>query len=546
MLIDSVKSPGRTLVPIRAGRWAPAGWTLLVGLVSLVPLLLRVPLFGAPMMNDEGIFATMGRDILRGGLPYRDLFDIVPPMTPVWYAVAFLLLGEHPWVPQVMLSVALCLTAALVYFAGCELYSARFGLVAALLFSVATGFHQLGIWAMDEALTVPLATAAVVCLLRALRTARLPWLGAAGLLTSVACLTNQLAGFYALAAVALIWNHLPGPRLRRAQGLAMFAALGAVPVLILIAIYAAAGALNDLLYGAVRYPLLYGSGPALAARASRSMFAPLWFSIIEAPIVWLALLGFVALLAERGRNASVLLAWTLAAALVVAAPGTFYRHYFVALLPVIALAGTAGFRYLVAASARRRLALVAVTLLTGYVAVLASADAYRERGPAQRHVATGFAGQRIREVQAERMARLVSEALPADETFYSLGRNGQLYFLADRRPPSRFFHSFPFFADPSTLDRAIRDLEQSPPALIIDTDWPAVLEGELTRYSFAMLPFLHEHYTHAGRIPFDADLLDLHHRLSRHCADCMPPAYFADVYVRNDQLATAELLIPRR
>ncbi len=290
MLIDSASAPGRQIVSVHAGIRASVRWLVLVVLVSLSPVLFRVPLYGAPMMNDEGIFATMGRDILQGGLPYRDLFDIVPPMTPVWYAVAFLLLGEHRWVPQVILSVALCLTTFLVYLAGRELYSKRFGLVAALMFSVATGFHQLGIWAMDEALTVPPATAMFVCLVKALRTSRLPWLAAAGLLGGVACLTNQLAGVYALAALALTWRYFPGPRRRRATGAALFIGAGVLPALFVIAIYVEAGALGDLLYGAVRYPLLYSGGPALAARASQSVFALLWFSLIEAPLLWLALL----------------------------------------------------------------------------------------------------------------------------------------------------------------------------------------------------------------------------------------------------------------
>ncbi len=47
--------------------------------------------------RDQGIYAVVGREILDGGMPYRDAWDFKPPGIYVAYAVAQAISGGAPW-----------------------------------------------------------------------------------------------------------------------------------------------------------------------------------------------------------------------------------------------------------------------------------------------------------------------------------------------------------------------------------------------------------------------------------------------------------------
>ena len=55
--------------------------------ICLLPILLYLPFLNEPLQRDEGYYATVGRMLLSGGLPYRDAFDNKPPVVFGWYAL---------------------------------------------------------------------------------------------------------------------------------------------------------------------------------------------------------------------------------------------------------------------------------------------------------------------------------------------------------------------------------------------------------------------------------------------------------------------------
>jgi Dolichyl-phosphate-mannose-protein mannosyltransferase len=70
----------RLLMPIRYRKIS-----LFLGVVLLV-LLAAAPVLTYPMGRDQGMYANIGRSILRGGIPYLDMWDIKPP--PIYYIYA--------------------------------------------------------------------------------------------------------------------------------------------------------------------------------------------------------------------------------------------------------------------------------------------------------------------------------------------------------------------------------------------------------------------------------------------------------------------------
>ena len=67
----------------------PQGWTAPCWLgLAVLYVALRVGIVDAPLDRDEGIFGLIGQAILRGEVPYRDIFDHKPPGVFYIYALA--------------------------------------------------------------------------------------------------------------------------------------------------------------------------------------------------------------------------------------------------------------------------------------------------------------------------------------------------------------------------------------------------------------------------------------------------------------------------
>ena len=66
---------------------------LLAGIVSAVTLL-ALPTLTYPLGRDQGDFATIGRGILDGRIPYVDLWNPKPPAVFYVYALAMSLFGH--------------------------------------------------------------------------------------------------------------------------------------------------------------------------------------------------------------------------------------------------------------------------------------------------------------------------------------------------------------------------------------------------------------------------------------------------------------------
>lgn len=109
-------------------------WPVLVLIAVIV--LLALPTLTYPLGRDQGEFATIGRGLLQGRVPYRDLWNPKPPAVFYLYAGAMSLFGQsttalraldHLLVPGMLLGL---------YWIGVRLFSRWVGFWAVLLFGV--------------------------------------------------------------------------------------------------------------------------------------------------------------------------------------------------------------------------------------------------------------------------------------------------------------------------------------------------------------------------------------------------------------------------
>lgn len=303
------------------------------------------------------------------------------------------------------------------------------------------------------------AVLSLVCFCAYLRDRRLGWLVAAGVLTGLAVLVKQSAFDAGLAAVAyLLWRD-------RRRGLAPAGVLVASALTPVAIAAASAASLGEWTYAVIGYrfhgdSLLTGS---FAGRAHQ-----LWLSL---PPVAKAL-GLLAVLAAAGWRHAPLLAriWLGAAVVGVLGGGNFHTHYYLQLVPPLALLGAVGLRRLWLAAPRPALAATAAAGAASLAAALPVAWATPGRQaqtiwPRDPHLVVDAA-----------LARYVRAHTAPNERILAIWADADLYYLADRRAAVRYLWARNVAAIPGALQAVHRALAMRRPTLVLVVQAPAKLD----------------------------------------------------------------------
>jgi 4-amino-4-deoxy-L-arabinose transferase-like glycosyltransferase len=474
--------PPSPLAPVSGGPRAAAH--LLLPAVLIVLFLL--PLFGAPFERDQGAYATIARGWMEGALPYRDLWDNKGPLLFLWYAASFSLFGETVAAPRIAAALAAALSLFFVRGAARRLYGERVARAAGWLYALSFANVYLQVTANAEVfMLLPLA-AGFWAFAAGVRKGGGGWYLLAGLSTALAVFTRQSAvlafgAWFAWLAVLFFRR----PEERRRQGaapawLAAGAVLGALPFILY---FGMRGGLGDLWFA------MFGFNVAWVAEQSFWLkFVPPLF-IEPGPLVggllfWvLSAAGVWRLVRQKNREGWLLLAFLAAAAAAAQAMGKGSAHYSIQLLPGAAIAGAFGIPVVRGwwASGRRRLraALAAATLVTAAAVLFAYLQPTAEERFRVQYTWRDYADDAL---AAPAIAREVARLSAPGDPVYEWGRSSQIYFLADRRPASRWLYNRSYEVDASMLDEVMADLAARPPAVVLVTGEipvPAPLAGLL-------------------------------------------------------------------
>lgn len=76
-------------------------------------------LYGLPALlyrvgHDQGMFFYIGREWLRGSIPFRDAFDVKPPGIYALFAASIAVFGEHQWSPRLAELLAVLASGAML------------------------------------------------------------------------------------------------------------------------------------------------------------------------------------------------------------------------------------------------------------------------------------------------------------------------------------------------------------------------------------------------------------------------------------------------
>src|SRR5881394_961067 len=310
--------------------------------IVLLTVAIRLPSLLHPQpIDDEAGYSVIANEIVDGGRPYIDAVDRKPPLLFWTYAAAFKIAGEYNWIALHMLSLIWTLaTIAGLYVIAKQLFDRETGLIAALFYSVFQPWWSFKNLAFNGEMVMNLAIVWAWAIALRHSSSRLrPELFLAGMLLCAAFLLKQPA---AIAAVPLgIYLLLPSYRasrsLTRTNSITQaamlttgfFAALGVVTIVLW-----KQGILGDAFYWTI---------------ADHDVPHVFWQKAIVSTLIFLAaclplVIGAILacqreneIWAGRAPERMALLGLLAASAIGAAAGARFYPHYYVQLIPPLAL-----------------------------------------------------------------------------------------------------------------------------------------------------------------------------------------------------------------
>ncbi|MEN3332923.1 MAG: hypothetical protein V7641_2288, partial [Blastocatellia bacterium] len=111
--------------------------------IAVVTFLLRI-FYAGHLYQDDGLWFTVGEELLRGKALYRDIYFDKPPGLALVYAALFKLFGAHLLTIRLFTIIYSIAVSAMLYVFGKRFYDERIGLIAAAMFAVFSTIFTTG------------------------------------------------------------------------------------------------------------------------------------------------------------------------------------------------------------------------------------------------------------------------------------------------------------------------------------------------------------------------------------------------------------------
>jgi hypothetical protein len=461
----------------RFGVWLRPYLSLIV--VIAIILLAALPILTYPLGRDQGEFATIGRGLLGGKIPYVDLWNPKPPAVFYIYAGAMTLFGRTTAALRAIDLLIAPLLLWSVWWLGRRVAGNTAAWLAALLFGIFYFNETFWTLTQNDGIALLPMTLAMVCVFKAADGGKHSWLAAfgAGIFCGwaiwfkypFAIFAGTLALSYWVLKRSIVWRDALafalGIGLIIGAGILYLASLGAWDDLVqsanVTASYTALGLNWTDFSAALRVALGYRGlhWGVLFLLTGLGIFALLWQTFrnenkadsVGARLASPANLSGEACLAPTNslgidaRALWVLLLWLLSAFIIMASQAKAYDYHWLPMLPPLALLGAAGVVWL----PRPRLAAYAVggVLAVGLFAVVwGRALPYLTGAEDQYAYYAHFQGGELNAEESQRVADYLRAHNVPYAPLYIWGFRPEIYYLTELYPPTRFIFQFPLVA----------------------------------------------------------------------------------------------------
>ena len=448
--------------------------------------------------RDQSIYAAVADGIVRGQMPYRDVWDFKPPGIFLIYALAQAVFGKTMLAPRLLEVIGLVATIfafrrlALIFF-GHRRIGLIGGAVAALIHAQLEFWHTGQPETFGGMLTVAALLLTVSTFERRFR--YLQWIGVGVLFGAAFLLKPPLGGGAIVCAVYLARAEVQrGGRVLR--GLIPFSTVGFasfIPILLCAAWFYARGAWPALSWTLFEFTPGY-TQLGWTGRGAAEMF---YWGLEEAFFRFSALAAFGCIAAivirpthTREREGIFLILGVVSVHIAgIAMQGKFFQYHYAATLPLIAFIGGLGlyklWRRCLAGGAGGVLAFAAfVVVATSMRIAVRDLGSFWDRAILRTSYLVGLSNLHSRELldrelykvadynlDANRAAATeIRQRVPEGAPIYVWGFEPGLYWLSERRASSRYIYDV---AQRVRWDRdrarkeLMNDLNSDPPQLVV-------------------------------------------------------------------------------
>jgi 4-amino-4-deoxy-L-arabinose transferase-like glycosyltransferase len=494
----------------RSARW------LCVGLILLLIIVIRVRLADVPLERDEGEYAYMGQLLLQGTPPYSDAYNMKFPGTYLMYALIMSLFGQTTQGIHIGLLVLNCITVIVVYLLGQRLINDIAAIAAAGAYGILSlGPSVLGFAAHATHFVALFAVAGALLLHHALEKNKPAWYLFSGAAFGLALIMKQPGFFFIpFGASCILYQHLiSGPERssrKYIRHLALFLFAAVAPLIVSMLWLFAAGVFDTFWFWTVQYAAKYGSQVPLSQ--AFSIFGNNVIDVIDGfYLLWIISgLGFLVLLFHREMNKRrVFIALFAVFSFLSICPGFYFReHYFITLLPAIALSAGIFVDYLAAAGAAyaplswSRLAGFGLFLAVILVGVVHQKEYLFTDDPVT--VSRAVYGSNPFPESVE-IARFVEQRSSPADKIAVFGSEPQIYFYSKRASATGYIYTYSLFEDheyrSAMQQEMTREIESANPKFIIVvnvfTSWLIQPKSEMYLFSW-LRDYLKKGYTLVG------------------------------------------------
>ena len=223
--------------------------------IGIVFFYYRLNYLNAPLGNDESVYLYLGKMAMHGGAPYRDFYEMKPPMLFYSFGIlnaltGFSILGLH--INAILIVI---ISAFLIYKTYTRRYLKLPTMLACTIWALLISSPMIyGNYLQSEHFVVLFLV--LIFYLLQFRTPSNRQIFIAGLLYSAAILTKQSAIYFIVPGLFLIYE-LGTTTKERFQKLLIFSAGVVALVIFFLVLILAFGTFNDMMYWLFEFPASY-------------------------------------------------------------------------------------------------------------------------------------------------------------------------------------------------------------------------------------------------------------------------------------------------
>ncbi len=430
-------------------------------------LLIAAPTLTYPLGRDQGEFATIGRGLLQGKVPYIDLWNPKPPAVFYVYAAAMSIFGQTAPALRAIDLILFPLIALTLYAMGTRLADRRVGVWAVALFGVFYFTETFWTLTQNDGIALLPMTLAMWCAIRAADAPRRSWLWA--LISGVMLgwtfwfkYPFAVMGLPVLVVYAVIrrsWDK----SIRSWDIFAIFVG-GLLTLVGGAAVLLSLGAWDALLESAQltsSYTTLTANVPDLldAFRVALSYRWSQW-----GLLVLLGVVGVIVTVRRREVRWWAVIVWLVSGAAMMLVQAKGYDYHWLPMLAPLALLGAwginqglrtevKGLRMADAAESQSSVLSpqswfsLAALLLIMAVVIGSQTLPYLTGQEDQATYYARFVGGEFRADESLQVVNLLRERVVPGDALFIWGFRPEIYYLSGLNPATRFIFQFPLVAD---------------------------------------------------------------------------------------------------